>query len=411
MNETRTQANEFLDGQSPSVSLPPVPLVNPELTIGSRLSVLDSKGQQRGEKEDAGPHDTLNAWFHEHKEFPYPSRYEKNLLSMQTGLDMIQINDWFVDARVRKQSSMSNYEFSSNYSVAQKSATSTKESFRGSQYTETSDRSVSESGSSIWTDYLESDTDPCYEGCEVLDSLRRTLACRLLEAYQTRSIHAASIDHTGNRLIFREGVASLQLDNLLGGRSDHNVNHVQGSSIPTNNPGSQFTTNYNRAPESSTTQSVPFSSTTFNGADRSAITDTQDNFNTLYQPNAMIGTFYGNGQMPMNMEQGMGHDSEPRSYATSGQSHVSQSCSGFAANEGLALPSSGQNNGKKRARGQQSPDDGSGFPDDGRRPSKTPRNAKTNKDPRLLACPFYKKEPRKYRCCNQHVLREINRVK
>jgi len=290
MNETRTQANEFLDGQSPSVSLPPVPLVNPELTIGSRLSVLDSKGQQRGEKEDAGPHDTLNAWFHEHKEFPYPSRDEKNLLSMQTGLDMIQINDWFVDARVRKQSSMSNYEFSSNYSVAQKSATSTKESFRGSQYTETSDRSVSESGSSIWTDYLESDTDPCYEGCEVLDSLRRTLACRLLEAYQTRS-------------------------------------------------------------------------------------------------------------------------SEPRSYATSGQSHVSQSCSGFAANEGLALPSSGQNNGKKRARGQQSPDDGSGFPDDGRRPSKTPRNAKTNKDPRLLACPFYKKEPRKYRCCNQHVLREINRVK
>ena len=119
------------------------------------------------------------------------------------------------------------------------------------------------------------------------------------------TIHAASIDHTGNRLIFRE---ALQLDNLLGGRSDHNVNHVQGSSIPTNNPGSQFTTNYNRAPESSTTQSVPFPSTTFNGADHSTITDTQDNFNTLYQPNAMSGNFYGSGQMSMNMEQGMGHE-------------------------------------------------------------------------------------------------------
>jgi hypothetical protein len=242
---------------------------------------------EHDERKDINPYEILNAWFNEHKESLYPSQIEKTLLSTQTGLDMIQIINWFAEARARKQSSiLSNYELTSDHSIAQIPATS------GSKDTETSERSVSESGFSIWTDCLESDIEPCYEGYEALDPLRHTLACRLLEAYQARS-------------------------------------------------------------------------------------------------------------------------SEPRSYGTgdSGQPYTSQSSSGFATGKGLVLPSSEQCSGQKRARGQRSPDDGSGSPDDGEGPSKIPRNGKTNKDLRLLACPFYKKDPRKYRCCNQHVLREINRVK
>ena len=123
------------------------------------------------------------------------------------------------------------------------------------------------------------------------------------------TIHAVPIAHTGNRLISREGVNSLQLGNLLNSLSDHNMNHlsspdVQSSSMPTTNPGSLFTTNYSRAPESSATQSVPFQPTTFSGTDHFPITDMQDSFHA-YQPDATHGTFYGDGQIPMNTGQGM----------------------------------------------------------------------------------------------------------
>jgi len=187
--------------------------VYPELAIRSRSSVLSSKGQQRDEKKDTDPHDTLTTWFQEQKDDPYPSRDEKNLLSTRTGLDMVQINNRLVDSCVRKQSSMS------NYSVTRKSATSTEESSPGSQYTDTSERSGSESGSSVWTDYLESDTEPCYEGCEALDSLRFILACRLLETYQTRPSEPRSCGTSGS-----------DTSNVL--RSSSGFAASEGSSLP-----------------------------------------------------------------------------------------------------------------------------------------------------------------------------------
>src|SRR5215470_9141734 len=134
MNEIRAPANSFLDGQSPSASLPSTRLVDPKLAVGSRLSGLDSKGQQRDEEKDTDIHEILNAWFHEHKEFPYPSQDEKNLLSTRTGLDMIQIESWFANARAfLNQSSVLNYPFSLNNSVAHKLAIPIEERFRGSQ--------------------------------------------------------------------------------------------------------------------------------------------------------------------------------------------------------------------------------------------------------------------------------------
>lgn len=268
MIEIRTQADEFQYDQSPWVSLPSTPLVNRELTIKSRLSGLDSKNQQLGSVAAASrPMSTAAQAY-------YPKQHASQRAQNSTFLKP--------DEPGNGSSTEGNY-FSS---VAHKSATS------GLQDTDTSEQSVSESGFSTWTDYLESDIEPCYEGYEALDPLRRTLACCLLEAYQARS-------------------------------------------------------------------------------------------------------------------------SEPRSYGTgdSGQPYTSRFPSGFAAGKSLTSTSSGKSSGKKRLRNQQSPGDGSGSPDDGEGPSKIPRNGKTHKDLRILACPFYKKDPRKYRCCNQHVLREINRVK
>lgn len=43
----------------------------------------------------------LKAWWDSHQKYPYPSEHEKTLLKEETGLDHIQINNWFVNMRKR----------------------------------------------------------------------------------------------------------------------------------------------------------------------------------------------------------------------------------------------------------------------------------------------------------------------
>ncbi|KHN81503.1 Homeobox protein Meis3 [Toxocara canis] len=45
--------------------------------------------------------DTLKSWLFLHASHPYPSEDQKALLSKETGLQMVQINNWFINARRR----------------------------------------------------------------------------------------------------------------------------------------------------------------------------------------------------------------------------------------------------------------------------------------------------------------------
>jgi hypothetical protein len=43
----------------------------------------------------------LRKWLHDHEDHPYPTEAEKRNLSEKTGLNMTQINNWFINARRR----------------------------------------------------------------------------------------------------------------------------------------------------------------------------------------------------------------------------------------------------------------------------------------------------------------------
>ena len=57
--------------------------------------------QKKKEKLPEPAVDTLNEWLHEHFHNPYPTKKEKEDLVARTGLEMKQINQWFINARVR----------------------------------------------------------------------------------------------------------------------------------------------------------------------------------------------------------------------------------------------------------------------------------------------------------------------
>ncbi|KAI0115298.1 hypothetical protein F4814DRAFT_316016 [Daldinia grandis] len=52
--------------------------------------------------------DKLRAWFHSHLSHPYPTEEEKQQLMKQTGLQLNQISNWFINARRRQLPSMIN---------------------------------------------------------------------------------------------------------------------------------------------------------------------------------------------------------------------------------------------------------------------------------------------------------------
>jgi hypothetical protein len=43
----------------------------------------------------------LKSWLDDHKNYPYPSSDEKDILARKTGLDVKQINTWFANNRKR----------------------------------------------------------------------------------------------------------------------------------------------------------------------------------------------------------------------------------------------------------------------------------------------------------------------
>ena len=51
----------------------------------------------------------LNIWLYAHARYPYPSTAEKHCIMRQTGLTIVQINNWFSNARRRKLRPSSHY--------------------------------------------------------------------------------------------------------------------------------------------------------------------------------------------------------------------------------------------------------------------------------------------------------------
>ncbi|KAI9641425.1 homeodomain super [Ciborinia camelliae] len=62
----------------------------------------DSKPRKRRGNLPKPTTDILNAWFSSHLDHPYPNEEVKQLLMRQTGLQLNQISNWFINARRRK---------------------------------------------------------------------------------------------------------------------------------------------------------------------------------------------------------------------------------------------------------------------------------------------------------------------
>lgn len=76
---------------------PPLDEVNPK-----NLKEMDQdQKQSRSTGLPKQAVEKLRTWFDNHFDYPYPNEKEKSNLSTETGLTITQINNWFVNARVR----------------------------------------------------------------------------------------------------------------------------------------------------------------------------------------------------------------------------------------------------------------------------------------------------------------------
>lgn len=68
----------------------------------------DNKQRKRRGNLPKETTDKLRAWFVAHLQHPYPSEDEKQELMRQTGLQLNQISNWFINARRRQLPTMIN---------------------------------------------------------------------------------------------------------------------------------------------------------------------------------------------------------------------------------------------------------------------------------------------------------------
>ncbi|KJZ76100.1 hypothetical protein HIM_04556 [Hirsutella minnesotensis 3608] len=83
---------------------------NPHYQEASRQGDSGSDGKQRKRRGNLPKEttDKLRAWFVAHLQHPYPTEDEKQDLMRQTGLQMNQISNWFINARRRQLPAMIN---------------------------------------------------------------------------------------------------------------------------------------------------------------------------------------------------------------------------------------------------------------------------------------------------------------
>ncbi|KAI1807987.1 homeobox KN domain-containing protein [Daldinia bambusicola] len=74
-----------------------------DIAIGGHYEAKQRKRRGNLPKETT---DKLRAWFHSHLSHPYPTEEEKQQLMKQTGLQMNQISNWFINARRRQLPNM-----------------------------------------------------------------------------------------------------------------------------------------------------------------------------------------------------------------------------------------------------------------------------------------------------------------
>ncbi|KAM3081130.1 homeodomain superfamily [Clarireedia jacksonii] len=76
----------------------------------SDMNDLSNDSRQRRRRGNLPKHttDILNAWFLGHLQHAYPTEEEKQMLMQQTGLQMNQISNWFINARRRKLPALQN---------------------------------------------------------------------------------------------------------------------------------------------------------------------------------------------------------------------------------------------------------------------------------------------------------------
>ncbi|CZT42644.1 uncharacterized protein RSE6_02580 [Rhynchosporium secalis] len=100
VNEEFEDGLQFVDwGDEADVSAPntqPSSSMNPEVTSGTS----STKGKRAISKQDIR---VLKAWLADHRHAPYPSEEEKLELMSTTGLTLMQISNWFANARRRQR--------------------------------------------------------------------------------------------------------------------------------------------------------------------------------------------------------------------------------------------------------------------------------------------------------------------
>ncbi|KAJ5711453.1 hypothetical protein N7488_005609 [Penicillium malachiteum] len=88
--------------------LSPPMMAHPQTNFGIIGDPIDSKSKRRRGNLPKPMTDILQAWFHDHLDYPYPSEEDKQMFMTRTGLSISQISNWFITARRRQLPALRN---------------------------------------------------------------------------------------------------------------------------------------------------------------------------------------------------------------------------------------------------------------------------------------------------------------